>query len=193
LNFRQLLAARFPLSEAQLDQLERHYTLLEQWNQKMNLIRTESLEELVELHYCESLFLGQSLPRGSIRIADVGAGGGFPGIPVAIFRPEASVALIESHQRKAVFLRQSSMGLPNVVVLSARAEDLRARYDWVIARAVRGKDVLDLSISSDFALLTTERELGDLPEPSAILKSPWGSQRLVAMFHVEHDRIDQRG
>lgn len=193
MNFRHLLAARFPLSEAQLDQLERHYALLEKWNRKMNLIRTGSLDELVELHYCESLFLGQALPPGMLRIADVGSGAGFPGIPVAVLRLESSITLIESHRRKAVFLSESSLGLSNVQVICSRAQELPGRYDWVVARAVRGIDVLDLRLSANLGLLTTETELRGLPEPSTVLKSPWGNQRVVAMFHVEHDRIDQRG
>ena len=103
----------------------------------MNLttvIRT--LEEAIERHYCESLFLAAQLAgRRSCGVADVGSGAGFPGFPVAVLRPDCSVTLIESHQRKAVFLREASRGLPNVRVLANRAEDVTRQFDRVISRA----------------------------------------------------------
>lgn len=128
MTFQDLLAREFEpygtLSNEQLALLESHYRLLLRWNQKLNLTRIEHLEEAIHLHYCESLFLATLLPAGPLRIADIGSGAGFPGIPVAVFRPECSVTLIESHQRKAVFLREASRGLQNVAVIAARAEDL---------------------------------------------------------------------
>src|SRR5580692_5501850 len=99
--FRDLLAAEFQpyasLTDVQLDQLESHYSSLIRWNKRLNLTRITSLVESVQFHYCESLFLARFLPAGSHRIVDIGSGGGFPGIPVAILRPEYEVALVESH------------------------------------------------------------------------------------------------
>ena len=106
--------------------LEAHYRLLLLWNRTLNLSAITGLEEAVERHYCESLFLGAHLPPGSLAIVDIGSGAGFPGLPVAVLRPECSVTLIESHQRKAVFLREASRGLPGVRVVAKRAEDVRA-------------------------------------------------------------------
>src|ERR1700682_5683540 len=106
------------------------------WNKTINLTRIERVEEAVDRHYAESLFLGSNLPPGRLSIADVGSGAGFPGVPIAILRPELSVFLIESHQRKAVFLKEATRGLPNVSVSSKRAEDLRQTFDWVVSRAV---------------------------------------------------------
>src|SRR5215472_3129954 len=104
--FRELLFNEFrpyaPLTDAQLDQLERHYQALHRWNIKLNLTRINDLSEIVRFHYCESLYLGLKLPPGPLRIADVGSGAGFPGIPLAIIRPELHLTLIESHQRKSV-------------------------------------------------------------------------------------------
>src|SRR5579872_4338014 len=127
--FRELLASEFApygkLSDGELDQLQRHYKLLTVWNKKINLTRIESLEDVVRFHYCESLFLAKELPVGALSVLDVGSGPGFPGIPLAIVRPECNVHLLESHQRKAVFLRQASSELSNVKVLPLRAEDCR--------------------------------------------------------------------
>jgi 16S rRNA (guanine527-N7)-methyltransferase len=184
--FRELLAREFSsyggLSDAQLGQLEAHYQLLLKWNRKLNLTRITALAEAVRLHYCESLFLARVLPKGDLRIADVGSGAGFPGIPVAITRPECCVALIESDQRKAVFLREATRELPNVEVIASRAEGVRRRFDWVVSRAVR-MPPSDLAHSQ--ALLVGESAAKRLGQPWSLIRSPWGSQRHVAVFHVE--------
>jgi 16S rRNA (guanine(527)-N(7))-methyltransferase RsmG len=138
--FRDLLLRRVAafcrLSGDQVDQLEQHYGLMLRWNKTINLTRIVDEEEAVDRHYGESLFLGSNLPIGSRSIADVGSGAGFPGIPIAILRPECSVTLIESHQRKAVFLKEASRKLVNVRVASTRAEDIQESFDWVVSRAV---------------------------------------------------------
>ncbi len=105
---RERLRGIVELSPGQIAALEAHYELLVRWNKTVNLTTITSLEEAVERHYCESLFLGAHLPAGNLRVVDVGSGAGFPGFPVAILRPECSVTLVESHQRKAVFLREAS-------------------------------------------------------------------------------------
>ena len=120
-----------------LPELEAHYELLSRWNQKLNLTSEDSLER----HYGESLFLAQHLPPGPLRIADIGSGAGFPGFPVAVVRPDCQVTLIESHQRKAVFLKEAARKQPNIRVLAKRAEDVDEQFDWVISRAVSYADL----------------------------------------------------
>ena len=191
MNFRELLNREFPLTPVQLDQLSQHYELLKQWNKKMNLTRITSVEDVVHFHYCESLFLAAALPQGCLKIADVGTGAGFPGIPVAVSRAEFTVTLVESNKRKSVFLVEASRGLANTVVVPEAASEISGGYDWVVARAVRPQEVLSLTISKNFAILMSERELIDLPPPISVAKTPWGDHRVLAMFHVEHDRIDQ--
>jgi 16S rRNA G527 N7-methylase RsmG len=193
--FRDLLAAEFGpygvLSEHLLDQLESHYHLLARWNQRLNLTRIADLEDAVRLHYCESLFLALHLPTGALRIADVGSGAGFPGIPVAIMRPESLVDLIESHQRKAVFLREASRELPGVSVIPQRAEEVSGNYDWTISRGVRPFDVAGLGIASDFALLLGESDAFKFPGDP--LRMPWGNGRYLVKFHVEQTRHSRSG
>lgn len=189
--FRELLATEYApygvLSEEQLIRLEEHYSLLTLWNKRMNLTRIGHLDEIVKLHYCESLFLGRALPGHRLRIVDVGSGAGFPGIPVAILRPDCSVDLVESHQRKAVFLREASRHLSNARVLAFRAEACEPTYDWMIARAVRPSDVVALKLADNNALLVGAKDAAGLPGSSVPI--PWGHDRVLAMFHVERDKI----
>lgn len=188
--FRELLAAEFApyglLSAEQLTKLEQHYALLTRWNEKMNLTRIRKLEDVVKLHYCESLFLGRSLPEGQLHIADVGSGAGFPGIPVAILRPDCRVDLVESNQRKAVFLKEASRELPNVRVCAQNAAALNSSYDWTVARAVRIADVIGAGLSRSFAILMSATQAEELP--GCVKGIPWGANRTIITFHVEQGR-----
>ena len=132
------------LSPLQLERLYSHYALLGKWNEKINLTSVRSPEEIVVRHYCESLFFGAQLPDGpaGTSIVDIGSGAGFPGMPMAILRCDWRVTLVESHQRKAVFLRECSRGLGNIAVASKRAETMLGSFDWVVSRAVRAGDVM---------------------------------------------------
>jgi 16S rRNA (guanine527-N7)-methyltransferase len=165
--FRELLGRCAALTEEQAAALERHYELLCRWNRVLNLTRVEEVEEAVGRHYCESLFLADAIPDiPNLRIVDIGSGPGFPGFPVAVVRPGCSVTLIESHQRKAVFLREASRDLANVRVLGVRAEAVDEEFDWVISRAVSYADLTKSvrRLGGRVALLTGAEE------PPA----PWG-------------------
>ncbi|MDQ2898473.1 MAG: 16S rRNA (guanine(527)-N(7))-methyltransferase RsmG [Acidobacteriota bacterium] len=132
------------LSEEVVAALERHFDLLLRWNRALNLSAVRSGPEIVERHYCESLFLAANLPAGRLTIADLGSGAGFPGIPVAVLRPDCRITLIESHRRKAVFLREATRGMENVEVLARRAEESEGvRFDWVVSRAVKFETISD--------------------------------------------------
>jgi 16S rRNA (guanine(527)-N(7))-methyltransferase RsmG len=185
--FKKLLAAEFgpyrALSAVQLDQLESHYASLIRWNERLNLTRIVGLNESIQFHYCESLFLARFLPPGFHRVIDIGSGGGFPGIPVAILRPECEVTLVESHQRKSVFLREATRHLPNVRVLAKRAEEVEGSFDWLISRAVAPSEILQLGLSRSLALLIGETDASRLMGVSEPI--PWGNQRVL--FHVERN------
>jgi 16S rRNA (guanine527-N7)-methyltransferase len=179
-EFKQLLAREFSnygcLSTEQLELLSHHFELMMRWNTKLNLTRITELKEVVQFHYCESLFLALQLPQHPLRIVDVGAGAGFPGIPTAVMRPDCRIDLVESHQRKVVFLREATGDLGNVRVLPVRAEDCQERYDWCISRAVRPEDVLKFGLAPDLAILCSGTEG---------TKLPWGRDRRLQMFHVK--------
>ena len=187
--FVELLRARLAgiceVSDEQAEKLRAHYELLCRWNKVINLTAVRRLEEAVERHYCESIFLARYLPEGRFTVADAGSGAGFPGIPVAVKRPELGVTLIESHQRKAAFLREASRGLGNVRVLARRAEDLADQFDWVISRAVTFADIAVVlkRLGRRVALLTGAVEPSGLPgfEWEEPVRLPWGEQRWLWM------------
>jgi 16S rRNA (guanine527-N7)-methyltransferase len=180
---RSKLAGVCELHDEQIAHLRRHYDLLLKWNRVLNLVSVRSLEEAIERHYCESVFLACHLPDEPIGVADVGSGAGFPGIPIAVVRPRASVALIESHQRKAVFLREASRDLPNVRVIAGRAENVADRFDWVVSRAVKYSEIAGtLKLLGRHAeILTGEVRAADLPgfvwQPP--IRLPWGERRFL--------------
>jgi 16S rRNA (guanine(527)-N(7))-methyltransferase RsmG len=175
--------ADFPLSAEQESALEAHLEMLLRWNQKLNLTSIRNREEAIQRHYCESLFLGMHLPAGAWKIADVGSGAGFPGFPVAVLRPDCQVTLIESHQRKAVFLRESSRKQPNIRVLAKRAEEVTERFDRVISRAVSYEDLASFlqNLAPAADLLTGGEEpparIGFVWQ--AVVPLPWGTQRFL--------------
>jgi len=121
-----------------------HYRLLVAWNQRLNLTRVIAEPDAVRKHYAESVALARSLPDGIVTVADIGSGPGFPGVPIAIVRPEMQVTLVESHQRKAVFLREATADLSNCRVLAVRAEDLAERFDVLVSRAVTPAEIAAL-------------------------------------------------
>ena len=138
--------------------LKEHFALLAKWNKVLNLTRVDTWEEAVERHYGESLFLASHLRPGTV--AAIGSGAGFPGFVIAVARPDCSVTLIESHQRKAVFLREASRKLPNVRVIAKRAEEVKERFDWIVSRAVSYQDLAPHigRLSNRAALLTGAEE-----------------------------------
>ncbi len=180
---RARLASIADLSAAQVSALDAHYQLLLKWNRTLNLTRVETLEEAVERHYCEALFLAAHLPAASLRIADIGSGAGFPGFPVAIARPDCQVTLIESHQRKAVFLREASRAVPNIRVLAARAESVTQTFDHAISRAVSYADLLKplMLLAENADLLSgVDAPPDSMPiEWQPAIPLPWGKHRVL--------------
>ena len=185
---RERLRGIVDLSQEQIAPLEAHYELLVRWNKTVNLTTITSVEEAVERHYCESLFLGVHLPLGNLRVVDVGSGAGFPGFPVAILRPDCTMALVESHQRKAVFLREASRKVGNVRVIAKRAEDVEEEFDHLISRAVSYEDLRGalnkLAPAADL-LTGAENPPGLMMDWDEPVRVPWGTARFL--------RIGRRG
>jgi len=126
------------LDEAQIARLLAHLDLLDEWNARMNLTAIRERPQQITKHVLDSLSVLPFL-RGD-RVADVGSGAGFPGIPLAIADPARRFVLLESTGKKCRFLEhvRDSLGLANVEVVQARAEGYEpdVRFDTVVARAV---------------------------------------------------------
>jgi 16S rRNA (guanine527-N7)-methyltransferase len=123
-------------------QLLAYLALLEKWNRVHNLTAVRGAERMVSHHLLDSLAAVPFFQAGgsdSIRVLDVGSGGGLPGIPLAIARPELQVTLIDSVAKKTAFLLQAKaeLGLNNVRVVTGRVEDFRpgTRFDVITSRA----------------------------------------------------------
>ncbi len=173
------------LSGDQVTRLRDHYELLLRWNRKINLTSVEPGVEMVLRHYCESLFFGAHLTGESASLVDIGSGAGFPGIPIAVLKPEWKITLIESNQRKAVFLREATRGWSNISILSKRAEDVSERFDWLVSRAVDPKELLGLvpRLASRIGLMLGEDDFFSVQKASGIawsepIRLPWGDRRL---------------
>jgi 16S rRNA (guanine527-N7)-methyltransferase len=124
------------LTAEQETALAAHIELLLRWNARINLTSVRNFEEAVRKHAGESLFLAAHLPAEAHSACDLGSGGGFPGIPLAIVRPEWRITLVERDVRKSVFLREASRNLPNIVVATKQFEEISDQFDWLISRAV---------------------------------------------------------
>src|ERR1700690_2363985 len=130
------------VSPALLEALQRYLELLLRWNARINLTAVRDPEQIVTRHFGESLFAARVLFDTSspvpVTLADVGSGAGFPGIPIKLYAPEIGLTLIESHNKKAVFLREvvRTLALDSVEVFCGRAEQCGKTAEVVTLRAV---------------------------------------------------------
>jgi 16S rRNA (guanine527-N7)-methyltransferase len=155
------------LDEATAARFAAYLALLQRWNARMNLTAIRDEEGILARHFVESIACAQALPQGIGALLDYGSGAGFPGIPIALCRPEMEVTLAESQSKKAAFLREAArvLGIP-VRVHGARAEELEERFDCVVLRAVdrMAEAVKSASVlvrdKGWLAVMTTRGELG---------------------------------
>ncbi len=135
------------LLPVQQEQFERYYRLLVEWNEKFNLTTITEYTGVQVKHFLDSLSAAPLLQRAGVNdktLLDVGAGAGFPGMPLAIAYPDLRVTLLEATSKKVRFLDAVAreLGLENVTAVHGRAEEFarkveqRARYDFVVARAL---------------------------------------------------------
>lgn len=133
------LAARFSLTAEQAQRFEDFLGLLLRWNARMNLTAVREPEAIVERHFAESIFAAQRIANQVNTLLDFGSGGGLPGIPIAICRPEITVTLAESQGKKTAFLREAvrTLGL-KAEVWDRRVEQMPPGrvFDAVTLRAV---------------------------------------------------------
>lgn len=138
----------------QCDRIRVYISLLLKWNRSISLTTVTEEPEILKFHFGESLLALPMLEGNQCRLADVGTGAGFPGLPLRIFREDIELILIESNAKKCAFLSEivRALALKNVQVLRARFEgvaELRGRLDSVVARALGGYgDLLKWSMES---------------------------------------------
>lgn len=129
------------LNEQQVVHIQQYIKILRHWNEKLNLTAIRDPLEILYRHFCESMFAAVAVPVEKGRLADIGSGPGFPGIPLKILRPELEIALVESNIKKGTFLAEviRELGLANARVLINRYEELGeelAPMDFVCSRAL---------------------------------------------------------
>jgi len=129
------------LTPEQVTSVQRYITMLLAWNEKVNLTAIRDPLEVLYRHFCESMYAAAAVPLQAGRLADVGSGGGFPGLALKIARPELQVFLIESNIKKATFLAEvvRELYLIDTPVLVSQYEELGeevAPLDFVCSRAL---------------------------------------------------------
>lgn len=152
-----LIRKYFPdLSEEQYELLDKLTPLYAEWNAKINVVSRKDLKNLEERHVLHSMCL-QKLIRfqSGTKILDVGTGGGFPGIPLAILFPNTEFHLVDSTRKKILVVQNviRALGIQNVRAEHKRVQDVKAKYDFVVSRAVTAfpkfVDLVQKNISPD--------------------------------------------
>ena len=134
-----IISDYFQLSEHQEQQFAALDVLYRDWNSKINVISRKDIDNLYEHHVLHSLAIAKVLPfQPHTEILDVGTGGGFPGIPLAILFPECRFTLIDSIGKKIKVAQEvaTALGLTNVECIQERAEEEKRKFDFVVSRAV---------------------------------------------------------
>ena len=134
-----LIADYFKLTERQAEQFAQLDALYRDWNSKINVISRKDIDNLYEHHILHSLAIAKVLPfQPGTTIMDIGTGGGFPGIPLAIMFSECRFMLIDSIGKKIRVANEvaQALGLTNVICKQERAEEEKQKFDFVVSRAV---------------------------------------------------------
>lgn len=136
----QLILKYFPdLSEDQIQQFQNLESLYQDWNLKINVVSRKDIDELYLRHVLHSLAIAKVIQfKPGSKVMDVGTGGGFPGIPLAIMFPETQFHLVDSIAKKLKVVDEvvEGLGLTNVKTTHTRVEEINDTYDFIVSRAV---------------------------------------------------------
>jgi len=186
---RALAEFNLPAYDDQVLQIQQYIEILLTWNEKISLTAIRDPLEMLYRHFCESMYAAGAIQGRGGRLADVGSGGGFPGLPLKIIRPDLRVFLVESNLKKATFLAEvvRELGLNDTQVLVRRYEELHeeiAPLDYVCSRALGEYSVfLSWAASDQIAAKQVILWIGarDLPEIQKI--SGWEWQEPISVPH----------
>ncbi|WP_258105579.1 16S rRNA (guanine(527)-N(7))-methyltransferase RsmG [Marinoscillum sp. MHG1-6] len=192
----RILHKYFPdLSEKQAHQFSALGELYADWNQKINVVSRKDIEDLYERHVLHSLAIAKffQFPMNS-RVLDIGTGGGFPGVPLAIMFPDSNFLLVDSIGKKIKVVTEvsSAIGLNNLKAEHQRAEKIKGDFDYIVSRAVAQTKMLmnwtrtklkpsaETKDSSGYLLLKG----GDLKEELKEIKRPY-QEKLISTYFDE--------
>ena len=180
----------FPnLTEKQLEQFELLFPLYAEWNEKINVVSRKDIEAIYERHVLHSLSIAARYPFASgLEIIDIGTGGGFPGIPLAIFFPEVQFHLVDSigKKLKVVEAVSAALEISNVTIQHSRAEDIKGRkFDFAVSRAVAPLGEL---WKWSRPLLRKERKMEDLKNGLICLKGGDLTEEIAASTTRPHQQ-----
>src|SRR5437016_10631932 len=186
---RALTEFSLPAYDDQVLQIQQYIKILLTWNEKVNLTAIRDPLEILHRHFCESMYAADALSLEKGRLADVGSGGGFPGLALKIIRPGLQVFLVESNIKKVTFLAEviRELGLNGAQVLARRYEELgeeMAPLDYICSRALgEFADFLEWARSEQIAAKQVILWIGarDLDEIQRI--NTWDWQEPIPVPH----------
>ena len=165
-----IITKYFPkLSETQLQQFAALRDLYENWNTQINIISRKDIDLLYERHILHSLGISKVINfKANTSILDVGCGGGFPGIPLAILFPECSFYLVDSIGKKIKVVNEIALalGLKNLRAEHQRAEEVKGKFEFVVSRAVAESSILYRWVQNKIS----KKQFNDLPNGIMFLK-----------------------
>lgn len=197
--FKEMILREFPqTTDRQLEQFASMDALYRDWNEKINVISRKDIDSLYEHHVLHSLAILSYLERSGRtlegNVLDLGTGGGFPGIPLAVMCPQAHFTLCDSIAKKVRVAGEvaSALGLANVETVNARAESLPATYDFVVSRAVTSLDNFYPWVKDKFIGSILYLKGGDINEEIASLMGRYRMKKgSVHTWKVDNWLIDE--
>lgn len=190
-----LISRYFPeLTEAQTAQFAQLGDLYKEWNDKINVVSRKDIDQIYERHILHSLAIAKVMDLTDKKILDVGTGGGFPGIPLAIMFPTAQFTLVDSIGKKITVVNavKDALGLKNAEGFHMRAEKVKGSFDFVTSRAVtrmnkflpwvQQKIQQDKTYMGDRGILALKG--GDLEEEMGEIRRPY-QEKDISDFYQE--------
>lgn len=190
------------LDESKLTLFDEFTSMLLEWNRKFNLTRIADPEEIAIKHYLDSLsLLSLVKPDKGCRLIDVGTGAGLPGVALKIARPDIRITLLDSVNKKLIFLNEAikTLGLYDIETVHARAEDAgrdrkyRECFDLVVSRAVAGMNVLSelclplCSVGGKFAAYKGPESEGEIQEAAGAIRTLGGGSADIRRLTLTDD------